>query len=184
MILCGEKKVGKGDREGEVVGSSPGRTLGDRQKQLSITKKHSYVTINDRSYFRRGPFLRLERHHLITFTHITDRWQGKQQQHHMVSIHTHIYFHTLYDICDVQSMIKFIHISVCNFRPECVPICAYKMSYTYLCHRYIGLYAWTYDLLRLHQRWLTGYYLCGGLIQQTLLYQVKLGDSRGLVEIL
>ena len=49
MIMCGEKKIYKGEREGSGAGIPPGRTLGGGRKYHSGTKKHSYVTISNRS---------------------------------------------------------------------------------------------------------------------------------------
>ena len=49
MILCGDKTVDKGDREGAGTGSPPGRTSVGGRKLWSRTKKHSYVTVSDRA---------------------------------------------------------------------------------------------------------------------------------------
>ena len=49
MILCGDKMVGKGEREGVGAGEPPGKTPGGGRKLRSGNKKHSYVKISDTS---------------------------------------------------------------------------------------------------------------------------------------
>ena len=49
MILCGDMKIVKGEREGALTGSPPGRTSGGGRKRRSGNKKNSYVTISDRA---------------------------------------------------------------------------------------------------------------------------------------
>ena len=49
MIRCGENMVGKGEREGEGLGSPSGQTLVSRWKWRIGNKKHSYITISDRT---------------------------------------------------------------------------------------------------------------------------------------
>ena len=44
-------------------------------------RRVSYVTINGGSQVWRGHCPSMEHHHLIIWTHPTDRWPGKQQQH-------------------------------------------------------------------------------------------------------
>ena len=48
MILCGDKTIGGGEREGAGAGCPPGRTSGGRRKYRSGTNNHSYVTISNR----------------------------------------------------------------------------------------------------------------------------------------
>ena len=48
---------------------------------------------------------------------------------YMVYIWTHIYFHSLYDEYDVDSVTQIIFISVGNFHTICVPMRYYKISY-------------------------------------------------------
>ena len=80
MILCGDKKARKGDREGEGADSPSGQTLGGMWKWRSWNKKHSYATISDGAWVQRVPCPRLEHRHLTIQTHLTVWWPGKQQQ--------------------------------------------------------------------------------------------------------
>ena len=49
MIRCGDKMVGKGEREREGSGSPPRQTLVSRWKWRIGNKEHRYITISDRA---------------------------------------------------------------------------------------------------------------------------------------
>ena len=55
---------------------------------------------------------------------------------YMVSIWNRIYFHSLYDLCGVESVTQIVVISISNFRPICVPMRAQEILSARVQHRY------------------------------------------------
>ena len=76
------RRIRRESGQGRVRAPPPRRKTGGGRRRVERVKKSrvSYVTINDRAQVRRGHCLRLEHHHLVIWTHPTDRWTGIQQQ--------------------------------------------------------------------------------------------------------
>ena len=55
---------------------------------------------------------------------------------YMMSTRIHLYFHSLYDICGVDSVTNILGRSICHSHPVCVPICAYVILSAHVNHRY------------------------------------------------
>ena len=121
MIMCGDKTVNKGEIEGSVSGSPPKQTSGEGWKWWSVTIKHRYVTIGNDAQVQRGTCQRLEHHHLIIRTHLTDRWLETQQ----LQLHFSIDSNTLASNFDVLNHIfifelmniPYLHVQITSYIP-------------------------------------------------------------------
>ena len=58
----------------------------------------------------------------------------------MMSTNIHLHYHSLYDVCGIESMPRIVGISICHSHSVCVPIHASVISSTHITHRYLDIY--------------------------------------------
>ena len=60
----------------------------------------------------------------------------------MVSTCIHLYCHSLYDVCGLESVTHIAVRSVCHSHPVCVPINTWIISYAHVSHMYWDIYGY------------------------------------------